>query len=214
VSDVEAPPYPWTDPVPEITAIRRAAREALERLGNEDPPEEAIPNTTRIAISREHTSHRIRDPKVIAAADPVKFHPALGVRCRCGKGLGWVAICTLSTGIIIVHSDKRQPERYRHGGYSDLAPVGGDGARMFTLSDWNHELASGIGAVRGSSPLGGLFGEGTPGVMFDVGSRVIYTCPKCARTHTLRNDVAVRRYLESVANGGTEIRLGGVPTTR
>lgn len=210
MSDASAPPYPWTDPVPEISVIRRAARVTLELLGDEDPPEEEIPNTTRIAIGREPTSRRIRDPRVIASADPVKFHPALGVRCKCGRGLGWVAIAPLSTGIIIVHSDKRQTEQYRHGGYSDLAPVGEGGATMFTLGSWNRVLPTGIGAVRSSSPLGGLFGEGTPGVMFDVGSRVTYTCPKCHRTQTLRNDVAVRRYLEAVTKGGVEIKLGEV----
>lgn len=203
-------PSPWSeDRITDLALFRASATKALRLMGEELPPD-AYENTAVHMINREPASRSIRHPQVIAAAKCLKQYPAMGVRCQCGRGLGWVALATMSTGLFLVHSDKRQQKKsLRHGGYTDLAPVGGGSCETFTLAPWNAQLPHGIGAVRSSTTLGGLFGPDTPGVLFDCAARVTYECPKCHAQYPLRNDAFVRRFLQAVIDGDGEIRLTG-----
>lgn len=201
--------------MPTPAEIRDAARATLALMDSDELPEDELSDTARIAIGREPMSRAQRHPRVIAAAHPVRCHPALGVRCKCGQGLGWVALVTISTGLFLVHSDKRQPKKaLRRGGYTDLAPVGPGSHETFVLGPWDYQLKLGIGAVRATTTLGGLLGPGTPGVMFDCAQRVTYTCPSCHAEYPMRSDAFVRRFLQAVVDGDKELRLGMSASTR
>src|SRR5450759_1523267 len=93
-------------PLPEPPTARAAAARALALLGDGGA------DGARIFDDRPLTE----------ALDPLRLHPALGVRCgSCDHGIAFIALA--QQGAYLVSANRRQPPKRRHGGVWDLADI-------------------------------------------------------------------------------------------
>ncbi len=138
-------------------------------------------------------------------------HPALGLRCGCGNGLGFLAIAHFATGILAVTAPHRKPQKYRNGGLSDLA-LGPSGEDFFFIPWYEQDLAAGddrqgfTTAVSPRETIADLPNVG--GVLGDLAHRQERTCPSCNTRHVYKNVTLVTFYLRAVAEGRDEVILG------
>ncbi len=184
---------------PNVTGTHRtSARRVLAFL--DDPGSTAIDPTTLSLMQRDADGAAFRHPNVIEVAQPLRDLPAIGVRCTCGRGLGYLTLAVLSTWLVALNADRLAPARERTGGSTDLGPVD-DRSVGFALDPWDRIMSSGeaIGAATSSSQF--------RGVMLDPAQRLTYQCPICGLKLALRNETLVRLILRAVTQGMNEITL-------
>ncbi len=133
------------------------------------------------------------------ALDPLRLHPALGVRCgRCETGIAYLALAP--QGAHMVSANNRQPKKkHRRGGIYDLADITeahGGGRR---LPGWQEDAQNGRGAV---VPTGER-----AGVASGLAERRTHSCPRCQANYTHTNTTLLQKFLETIARGDSEIRL-------
>lgn len=132
------------------------------------------------------------------ALDPLRLHPALGVRCgRCEIGIAFLALAP--QGAHVISGNTRQPPKRRHGGVYDLAditPAHGGGRRQL---GWQEDAAAGRGNITAT-------GE-RPGVASGFAERRTHTCPRCRAAYTHTNTTLLQLYLTATSRGDPEIRL-------
>ncbi len=134
-----------------------------------------------------------------AALDPLRLHPALGVRCgSCGTGIAYVALAL--QGAHVVSGNKRRPPKLRRGGVWDLADITSSAAGGRRRPGWQEAAEAGRGTV---APTGER-----PGVGSGVAERRTHSCPRCHAKYTRTNTTLLRHYLEAISGGDVEIRLG------
>jgi len=152
-------------------------------------------------------------PHVIAPCQKFsQSHPAIGLRCGCGKGLGFLAIGHFATGVLAITTSHRQAKKYRNGGLSDLA-LGPNGERFVFIPWYQQQLAAKAQrekefttAVSPRETIADLPNVG--GVLGDLAHRQERQCPACNTRHLFKNVTLVRLYLKAVAEGRDEIILG------
>ncbi len=176
------------------------------RLNPQPLPPAPTPAAAREAAARACTvwlEHReLADgpaadfPSVLAdALDPLRTHPALGVRClKCGRGLGFVALAP--TGVRVVSGTQRSPKRQRRGGIYDLAAATEPTGRF---EGWIDDAAK-----RRSSVI--PTGE-APGQHSGFPQRRTYQCPRCGSHSTVKNSTLLGLYLTAVRRGDADFRL-------
>ncbi len=132
-----------------------------------------------------------------AALDPLRLHPALGVRCgSCGTGIAYIALNT--QGAYVVSANNRQTPKRRRGGIYDLDNITtASGTR--NLPGWQEDAAAGRGTV---TPTGERSGIGS-----GLAERRTHSCPRCNATYTHTNTTLLQYYLEAISRGGGEVLL-------
>jgi hypothetical protein len=175
-----------------------------------DPPEPP-PRPTREQASRAATEAlRLMDAGAPAdgpvvhqpselntALDPLRLHPALGVRCgrlTCGRGLGYVALDPNAARLM--SGNRRQPPSKRRGGIDDLADISPHSGRF---EGWVQDSEDRRGSVR-------VTGE-APGQRAGLPQRRTYHCTGCGADYTLTNSRLLTLYLEAVERGDHEFRV-------
>ena len=133
-----------------------------------------------------------------AALEPLRLHPALGVRCQgCEEGVAFVALHT--EGSYLVSANGRIRPKSRRGGVYDLADITPAKGKSRGLQGWQDDAAAGKGAV---SPTGER-----PGIGSGLAERRKHTCKGCGAVYTHTNTTLLRLYLDAIASGHPEIRL-------
>jgi hypothetical protein len=168
-------------------AVRDQARAALHRF-SEHPPSGStafMPNT-----------------RIAAALDPLRALPALGLRCPCGYGIGWIALA--EQGSYVVISRARKPKTQRTGGAADLD----DNTKADPLS-----LIVNTGhAIRlPQTPIPQLAGE-EESDNIHIESRTAplrraIACKKCKSRWTMKNETVLPMFLAAIATGSDRVQL-------
>lgn len=154
-------------------------------------------------------------PHVISPCQKLQSHPALRLRCSCGRGLDFLALASMPPGVIVVSSPRRLPKKLRRGGPNDLASVieGADPQAGWALIPWEQSMRDRFATHRSSWQDGGehfVLGEGAV-LIGDAAKRQTFTCGACSANFTFVNVNLLRLVLETMANGDREVRLGGRP---
>ncbi len=162
-------------------------------------------NPENAAAMRPHVIARCQEPEL-------RLHPALRIRCSCGRFLAYAALAPFATGVLVVTSPRLLPPTQRGGGVYDLAsplksPL--DPTRPWDLEAWEIYMASSDDAVvsswKGPDPHP-VLGAGAS-VIGDPAKRRIFRCRKCGATHTVHNVTLLRLVLQAIANGQREVHL-------
>lgn len=129
------------------------------------------------------------------ALDPLRLHPALGVRCsKCEHGLGFVAVEPESARMM--SGNRLQPPHLRRGGIYDLADKTPHKGRY---EGWIQDAEDQKGSV---TPTGEA-----PGQRTGLPQRRTYHCRGCGADYTVKNSRILALYLAAIARGDHEIRL-------
>ncbi len=166
---------------------------------------------TQAEAARDPGNAPVMRPHVIAPCQKLQAHPALRLHCSCGKGLDYLALATLSTGVLVISSPRLLPPKWRQGGQQDLAAVdGNDPEAGWALIPWERSMRKRAGTHQtawqpeGSHPV---LGEGAF-LIGDTAKRQTFICPNCGATHTFRNIALLRLVLQAIASGERKVRLG------
>ena len=121
---------------------------------------------------------------LLTALAPLERHPALRVRCTCGRGIGWAAYGLGGIGF----SDRLAKKQERTGGLDNL----------------DHDYSP---AVADATPWA------EPGQAGMVTVRRVIVCSACGDHHYLTPGGVLRLWLRAVARGEVELLLGRRPGT-
>jgi hypothetical protein len=195
-------------------------------------------------VSRDPTNARAMRPHLVAACLPFNARPALGLRCRCGKPISFVALVAAATGVTAMVARHRKPGDQRDGGIADLVLNPADRGRGFLPLEGalrpGHPHAAGVSAIatdpqpaRAPGPTDATEldpdeydEDGYPwhqpeplrfgNVVGDYVHRICLPCRDrtCHRAPVLTNVQLVRQYLQAVANGDNEVRLETGPAAQ
>jgi len=132
------------------------------------------------------------------ALDPLRLHPAVGVRCgRCDFGIAYLALTT--QGATVVSGNVRRPPKQRGGGIYDL----GDLTQSSTAGRGTIGWQADADAARGSvTPTGEREGS-----RIGLAQRRTHTCKECSANYTHNNTTLLRKYLGAIASGDNKLRL-------
>ena len=170
--------HPWQYPVKlcyyaHVTSTD-AARQALAIV-------EGLPSATD---EPDNPPLLLWSTPLVTALAPLERHPAIGLRCTCGRGIGWAAYGPGGIGF----SGRRVKPREQTGGLGDL--------------DHDHSPA-----VTNATPWPA---SGQAGM---VTVRRVIVCGTCRARHYLTPGGALRLWLRAVARGEVELLLGRRPGT-
>ena len=178
------------------------ARAALAALDDLEGRVVAVPGKTR-----EVDARALYDPRLIAHKEALRRYPPVRVRCRCGRGLEWIAIAPRGDhGLQLVHGPTLVAPRKRRGGAEDIAagvrqsPFGPTSATGTVT--WAKDSEAGVGNSRTlpNGPHGDVYGL-----------KAHYRCPSCRYEETTLHVSLLCRFLTAVLLGEKEIRLGPLP---
>jgi hypothetical protein len=168
---------------------------------------------TKVEAERDPANAPTMRPHVIAACQELRFHPAMRLHCTCRKGLEYLALASLATGVLVVSSPELLPPKRRGGGPNDLGPVEGqDPEAGWALTPWERSMRNRVAAHQSAwkdEPVHPILGLGA-GVMGDTAKRQIFICKKCGATHTFLNITLLRLVLQAIASDQRSVRLGGL----
>jgi len=200
---------------------RRLAREALSELNAELPdesPAQLLGGSSAwgeswvasVEAERDPANAPTMRPHVIAPCQELRDHPALRLRCTCGRGLDFLALASFATGVLVVSSPRRLPKKRRGGGTLDLAAVTGDDPEAgWALLPWEASMRNRSAAHKTafeSDPIQLVLGEGA-GLIGDTAKRQTFICKGCGATHTFQNITLLRLLLRAIAAEEQEVRL-------
>ncbi len=171
------PPEPPPPPTPQ--QARDAAARALQLLADGAPADGPV----------VHEASELN-----TALDPLRLHPAMGVRCgrlSCGRGLGYVALDPNAARLL--SGNRRQPRSKRGGGIHDLADISPHSGRF---EGWVQDSEDRRGSVTAT-------GE-APGQRTGLPQRRTYHCEGCGADYTLTNSRLLFLYLEAVERADPE----------
>jgi hypothetical protein len=206
-------------------SFKALAREALAELDADEPdlsPAELMGGTTawgdsdswvrQAEAARDPANAPTMRPHVVAPCQKLQSHSALRLHCTCGRGLDFLALASLATGVLVVSSPRLLPPKQRRGGTQDLASVDDkDPNRPWTFAAWEHMMSRRSAMHRSSwqaPPIHPVLGPNA-GVMGDTAKRQTFNCEGCGATHTFLNITLLRLTLKAIAEGKTEVRLDG-----
>lgn len=203
------------------TDPRVLARAALRELDAETPDESPAElmggplswgesAVTMAEAERDPDNAPTMRPHVVAPCQKLQKHRALRLHCYCGKGLDYLALASLSTGVLVVSSPRLLPPKQRGGGPQDLGPLDGQHPESgWALIPWERSMRQREGAhvtawrPESSHPV---LGDGAF-VLGDTAKRQTFICPKCGATHTFKNIRLLRLVLDAIVNGQPTVRL-------
>lgn len=166
---------------------------------------------------RDPANAPTRRPHLVAACQALRSHPSLRLKCSCGRGLTFLAVAALATGVLVVSSDRRLPVKLRRGGVGDLVTVlSDDPTRPWSLVPWEAAMRDRLGAHHTawrSAPVGPSSRSLAPdglvaiGVVGDTAKRQAFICKDCGATPTVVNVSLLRLVLRAMADGERVVRL-------
>ena len=213
---------------PQGTNYRALARAALAELDAPEPnPSPAqlmggpLAFGESVVISTEDTrdpaNAPTRRPHLVAACQGLQAHPSLRLHCSCGRGLTFLAIAALSTGVLVVSSHRRLPPKLRKGGSGDLATaLRDDPTRPWSLIPWEAAMRDRLAGHRTAwqqAPAGPSVRELAPeglvamGVVGDTAKRQAFSCEGCGAVHVLLDVTLLRLVLQAIADGDRAVRI-------
>jgi hypothetical protein len=163
--------------------------------------------TVEAGRSRELDARTLYDPRLIAQKEPLRRYPPVRVRCRCGRGLEWIAVAPQGDhGLQLVHGPRLVAPKERRGGAYDIvsgvktSPFG-PGSATGTVT-WAKDSEAGIGNSRTlpNGPYGDVYAL-----------KAHYRCPSCHFEATLLHISLLRLFLGAVLAGDKEIKIGPLP---
>ena len=170
------------------------------------PPPEPLP--ARVAAARALAllgdggadGARIFDDRPLTEAlDPLRRHPALGVRCgSCENGIAFIALA--QQGAYLVSANRRQPPKRRRGGVWDLADITTPPGTTRAFPGWIEDAQANVGSVRPTGERAEVFSG--------MNERRTHNCRRCGADYTHTNTTLLRFYLGSISRGEPAIRLG------
>jgi hypothetical protein len=171
-------------------------------LAKPDPATARVAATAALQRGDLHTADgpsAVTNLELNAALDPLRLHPALGVRCgRCDYGIAYLALNT--QGTTMVSGNNRVRPKRRRGGVYDLAALDQtDPGTATGLLGWQADAQEGRGTI---TPTGERAGQRT-----GFAQRRTHTCEKCGASYTHNNRTLLRLFLEAAARGDRDIRL-------
>lgn len=183
----------------EELAAARAALGALDDL--------EAHRKVEVGKSREIGARALFDPRLIAQKEPLRRYPPVRVRCRCGRGLEWIAIAPRSDhGLQLVHGPRLVAPKGRRGGAYDIvsgvktSPFG-PGSATGTVT-WAQDTEAGVGSSR-------TLPNGPHGDVYAL--KAHYRCPSCGFEATVLHVSLLRLFLTAVVIGDDEVQLGPPP---
>ncbi len=203
------------------TDARSLARAALAELDADTPdgsPAQLLrgplawgeSSVAMVEAARDPINAPTMRPHVMGPCQQLQSHPALRLHCTCGRGLDFLALASLASGVLVVSSPRRQPKKLRAGGTQDLAPVDDFGPGFgWSLIPWERSMRDRAATHRTAwvdTEDHPVLGPGR-GVMGDVAKRQTFICEGCGATHTFRNVVLLRLVLQAIADGESTVRL-------
>jgi hypothetical protein len=169
---------------------------------------------TVVEAQRDPDNARVMRPHVIAPCQQLQRHRAMRLHCTCGKGLDYLALASLSTGVMVISSPRLLPPKRRQGGPSDLASVieGDDPEAIWALLPWEASMRQREAAHRTAwkAPESHPVLPPGSGVVGDTAKRQTFDCPKCGASHTFVNINLLRLVLQAIANGEPTVRLAPI----
>jgi hypothetical protein len=163
-----------------------------------------------VEAARDPSNAPTMRPHVIAPCQALQSHPALRLHCTCGRGLDFLALASLATGVLVVSSPRLLPKKRRWGGTQDLAAVDGyDPEAGWSLLPWEASMRD-----RGShhktawenDPTHPVLGP-SAGLIGDTAKRQTFNCTGCEASHTFRNITLLRLVLQAISDGERKVRL-------
>jgi len=150
-------------------------------------------------------------PHVVAPCQALQKHPALRLRCRCGRGLDFLALASFATGVLVVSSPRRLPPRLREGGPNDLASVkeSDPPTRRWSFMPWEALMLQRQAKHRSAwdaTKEHPFLGPDTR-VIGDAAKRQIFECERCGAVHLFRNVTLLRMMLEAIAAGSRIVQI-------
>jgi hypothetical protein len=198
--------------------VARLAQAALDELDAEEP--NTSPATlmggeaswdhwlTQVEANRDPLNSPAIRPHVVAPCQQLTRYPAIRLHCTCGRGLDFLALAALATGVLVVSSPRVLPRRLRGGGLDDLASID-DAEECWTLLFWErHMYERGAQAQHVTSwdnPVHPLLGPGVT-LVGDAAKRQTFPC-RCGATHTFLNATLLGLVLEAMQIGERKLRL-------
>lgn len=166
---------------------------------------------TTVEAARDPANAPTMRPHVIAPCQKLQSHPALRLQCTCGKGLTFLALASMATGVLVVGSPRRLPPKLRRGGPNDLTTVeSNDPTRPWAFAPWERSMRERVAQHRTAWQTPDVhlaLGPGA-GVIGDSAKRQLFTCPTCRAAHTFVNITLLRMVLRAIAAGEQTVRLG------
>ena len=163
-----------------------------------------------VEAERDPANAPVMRPHVIAPCQALRTHPALRLHCTCGRGMDFLALAALATGVLVVSSPRLLPPKKRGGGPLDLAAVEGqDPEAGWALIPWEASMrnrASVHQTVWESEPVHPGLGVQAR-IIGDSAKRQTFHCTGCGATHTFLNITLLRLVLQAIARGDRPVRL-------
>lgn len=166
--------------------------------------------------ARDPANAPTRRPHLVAACQRLQTHPSLRLHCSCGRGLTFLAIAALSTGVLVVSSRRRLPPKLRQGGSGDLAtPLSDDPSRSWSLIPSEAAMRDRLAAHRTAwkqAPAGPSVRELGPeglvamGVVGDTAKRQAFRCDGCGAVFVFLNVKLLQLVLQAIAGGDETVR--------
>jgi hypothetical protein len=207
------------------TDPKELARTALKELDAEHPDESPAQllggplawgegAVAMVEAERDPGNAPVMRPHVIAPCQKLQSQPALRLHCSCGKGLDYLALASLATGVLVVSSPTLLPPKRRTGGPGDLGPIGTDDPEAgWALLPWEASMRDRAAAHQtswdGEVPHLALGDHAV--VIGDTAKRQTFYCGSCGATHTFRNIRLLRLFLKAISHGERKVRLGPAP---
>ena len=200
------------------------ARKALAELDAEEPnltPAQLLGGplawgeswVAMVEAERDPANAPTMRPHVIAACQGLRFHRAMRLHCTCRKGLDYVALATLASGVLVVSSPTLLPPKRRAGGPCDLGPVEGqDPESGWALIPWERTMRNRVAAHQSAwkdEPIHPVLGYEV-GIIGDSAKRQVFVCEKCGAAHTFLNITLLRLVLHAIAADQRSVWIGGL----
>jgi hypothetical protein len=197
------------------------ARAALKELDAEDvdtSPAELMGGTlawgessvAMIEAERDPSNAPAMRPHVIAPCQKLQSQPALRLHCTCGKGLDYLALASLTSGVMVISSPTLLPPKRRTGGPGDLGPIGTDDPEAgWALLPWEASMRDRAATHQtswNSDVPHFALGENVI-VVGDTAKRQTFHCEHCGATPTFKNIQLLRLVLKAVEIGERKVRL-------
>lgn len=208
----------------QVTSPRNLARQALAELDAPEPNLELAQLmggplawgeswVAMVEAERDPANAPTMRPHVIALCQGLSKHPALRLKCTCRKGLDYLALASMATGILVVSSPTLRSPNERGGGPNDLGPVDGQSPGAgWALIPWERSMRSRAAAHQTSwqdKPDHPVLGVKV-GIVGDTAKRQVFNCSKCGATPTFLNITLLRLVLQAIAADQRSVWVGGV----
>jgi len=222
---------------PSSHALRLAARQALRALDEPDDPYPIVAGWHQ-RMPDEQTS--LMTQELMDACRPLEKHPALRLIAGCGHLAGYCAVVVDGTyGVTVAAFPYLRPPQRRTGGLGDLAlfPPNGGGALIYGWGGQHMFVDEypdpSIFNDLEDPPQFGLeyvwFQLGPPATVFEpvppdcetdsiIGMgmaaevyRSTLVCRRCNAKEPVKTPTLLRKLLQAIASGESEVRLGLAP---